>query len=84
MINHEKDNTYAVLQVLDDQKQVVDEWTTDGTVHEIIGVLKAGRTYPLHEKTVPLGYEKICRSDFSGTGYGRTIECYILQCKAEG
>ena len=31
MINHEKDNTYAVLQVLDDQKQVVDEWTTDGT-----------------------------------------------------
>lgn len=48
----------AVLQVLDDYKQVVDEWTTDGTVHELKGILKAGGTYTIHEKTVPIGYEK--------------------------
>lgn len=48
----------AVLQVLDDYKQVVDEWTTDGTAHELKGILKAGGTYTIHEKTVPIGYEK--------------------------
>lgn len=48
----------AILQVLDENDAVVDEWTSDGTVHELTGVLAAGKTYRLHEVDAPNGYEK--------------------------
>ena len=48
--------TGATLQVLDSQETVIDEWTTDGSLHEINGVLTVGQTYKLHEKTAPEGY----------------------------
>ena len=48
----------AVLQLIDANDRVVDEWTTDGKNHEMIGILKAGETYTIHEKFAPTGYEK--------------------------
>ena len=45
----------AVLQLLDDAGSVVDEWTTDGTGHAVN--LSAGKTYILHEKEAPKGYD---------------------------
>lgn len=48
----------AILQVLDEEKVVVDEWTTDGTIHEIKGVLVAGKKYTIHEKKTPVGYKQ--------------------------
>lgn len=45
----------AVLQLLDDTGNVVDGWTTDGSGHAV--TLSAGRTYTLHEKKAPKGYD---------------------------
>ena len=47
----------AVLRVVDEDGQTVDEWKTDGTVHEIVGKLAAGGTYQLIEVSAPEGYE---------------------------
>ncbi len=46
----------AVLQVLNREGTVMDEWTTDGTVHHIDALLTAGETYRLHEVSAPKGY----------------------------
>ena len=48
----------AVLQVLDEDGTIMDEWTTDGTVHEIKGILTAGEKYIIHEKKTPVGYKQ--------------------------
>ena len=47
----------CVLQVLDKNKNVVEEWTTDGTAHEIY-YLTAGETYYLHEVSAPGDYQR--------------------------
>ena len=44
----------AVLQILDSEGNVVDEWVSDGTEHE--SMLPEGE-YTLHEKSAPDGYE---------------------------
>ena len=46
----------ARLQVIDSEGNVVDEWTSDGRVHELNGKLKAGAKYRLHEVSAPDGY----------------------------
>ena len=46
----------AVLQILDADKKVVEEWTTTKEDHELTSVLIAGETYTLHEKSAPDGY----------------------------
>ena len=47
----------AVMQLLDKDKNVIEEWTTDGTAHVLTAQLIAGETYTLHEKSAPAGYE---------------------------
>ena len=46
----------AILQIVDDQKNVMDQWTTDGTVHYAQG-LKVGETYTIVEVETPAGYK---------------------------
>ncbi|MBR1421853.1 MAG: hypothetical protein IJ571_00210 [Ruminococcus sp.] len=46
----------AKLQVLDAEGNIVEEWTTDGTVHSIIAKLISGNTYTLHEASTPAQY----------------------------
>ena len=46
----------AVLQLLDKDGKIVDEWTTDGNPHILDGLLVVGETYTLHEKQAPEGY----------------------------
>lgn len=48
----------AVLQLLDKDGKVIEEWITDGNPHVIEGKLVVGQTYTLHEKEAPEGYEK--------------------------
>lgn len=45
----------AVLEVVDENGDVVDTWTTDDTVHYVSN-LEEGKTYTLKEKTTPKGY----------------------------
>ena len=47
----------AILQITDQQNNIIDEWTTDGTYHNVKG-LKAGETYTLTEIKTPEGYKK--------------------------
>ncbi|MCD7741500.1 MAG: Cna B-type domain-containing protein, partial [Ruminococcus sp.] len=46
----------AVLQVIDSNSNIIDEWTTTDEAHTIDGVLTAGATYTLHEVSAPNGY----------------------------
>jgi len=46
----------AKMQILDNDKNVVEEWITDGTTHVIHGKLIYGKTYTLHEAAAPTGY----------------------------
>ena len=46
----------AILQIKDNNT-VIDEWiTTNDSIHSIIGVLVADKTYTLHEVSAPKGY----------------------------
>lgn len=47
----------ALMQIIDKNGTVIVEWTTDGKPYEVNGILIAGETYTLHEKTAPEGYE---------------------------
>ena len=47
----------AVLAVKDEEGKIVDQWTTDGTVHQIENLLPDTK-YTLTELKVPEGYEK--------------------------
>ena len=55
----EKSLPRATLQLIDADKKVVDEWTTDGKPHSLYAIAKG--TYTLHEKEVPDGY--VCAED---------------------
>ncbi len=44
------------LQIWDKDKNVMDDWITDGTDHVINARLVAGETYTLHEVSAPAGY----------------------------
>jgi uncharacterized surface anchored protein len=46
----------AVMQVLDGEKNVVEDWISGVRPYEIIGKLEAGKTYTLHEELPPCGY----------------------------
>ena len=46
----------ALLQIIDENGNIVDEWISGKNVHYIEGVLKAGGTYRLHEVAAPDGY----------------------------
>lgn len=46
----------AVLQIIDKDGKVIDEWTTTAEKHYLDGVLTAGETYTLHEVSAPNGY----------------------------
>ena len=47
----------AELQVIDEQGNIIDKWTSTKEPHKVIG-LEEGKTYTLTEITCPYGYEK--------------------------
>lgn len=46
----------AVLQLLDTEGNVIDEWTSTADAHLVEAQLIAGKTYILHEVSAPTGY----------------------------
>ena len=46
----------AVLQLLDSNGEVVEEWITDTEPYQFYGKLIAGETYTIHEVSAPAGY----------------------------
>ena len=55
-ITGDKELKGARLQVIDENGNVVDEWTSTTEAHIIEGVLIAGKEYTLHEEISPDGY----------------------------
>lgn len=49
--------TGAVFQILNQEGAVLDRWTSDGSDHEVTGILTAGESYILREEQAPKGYE---------------------------
>lgn len=48
----------AELEIYDKEGNKVASWTTTSEVHQLLGVLKVGEVYTLHEVKAPLGYQK--------------------------
>lgn len=60
----------AVLQLLDKNGNVVDEWTTTNEIHCLEATLVAGETYTLHEVSAPAGYLLADDIEFTVSGNG--------------
>ena len=56
----------AELQVVDENGNIVDEWTSTKEPHKVVG-LEEGKTYTLIEKTCPYGYEQAEEIEFTVT-----------------
>ena len=78
---HDEPLSGAVLQILDKEDNVIEEWTTTREEHVITGKLAVGATYTLHEASAPVGYDTapdqtftISEADFNGSTTIRTIK----------
>lgn len=75
----------AKMAVIDpDTKQIVEQWTTDGTVKEITGKLIAGKTYYLSELEAPKGYLIGADVEFTVATDVDTTEVEMTDPKDEG
>ena len=66
--NHGKPVVGATLQVLDENKQVITEFKTQGKPVDISKYLQEGKKYTLHEKEAPFGYEPMKDIEFEAKG----------------
>lgn len=66
--NHGKPVVGATLQVLDENKQVITEFKTQGKPVDISKYLQEGKKYILHEKKAPFGYELMKDIEFEAKG----------------
>ena len=66
----------ATLQITDSDGNVVDEWTSTTTAHEIKGLV-AGKTYKLIETIAPAGYAIASPDEFTVKDDGTTTEIVL-------
>ncbi|MCD8027369.1 MAG: LPXTG cell wall anchor domain-containing protein [Erysipelotrichaceae bacterium] len=57
----------ATIQVIDEDGNIIDEWTSTKESHPISG-LEEGKTYTLHEETAPNGYYVATDIEFTVSG----------------
>ncbi len=55
----------AELEIYDKDGNKVASWTTTSEVHQLLGVLKVGEVYTLHEVKAPVGYQKAADIEIS-------------------
>ncbi len=73
----------ASLKITDSNGETVEEWVSDGTVHEILG-LKAGETYTLTEVSAPDGYDVAEAVEFTVSADGSVENTVVMKdTKAE-
>ena len=71
----------AVMQLIDKDGNVIEEWTSDGTAHVLTAKLIAGETYTLHEVSAPAGYELAKDQTFTVDENGETTEVIMVDEK---
>ena len=54
---NKKELTGAQLQILDSENNIIDSWTSDGSVYRVKAKLNIKERYTLHEVSAPEGYE---------------------------
>ena len=64
-ITGNKELAGALMQIIDKDGCIIDEWTSTNESHYIEAVLKAGESYILHEVSAPTGY--VLANDISFT-----------------
>ncbi|MBQ1537619.1 MAG: NPXTG-anchored protein, partial [Ruminococcus sp.] len=67
----------AVMQVLDPEGNIVDEWTSTSEAHILEAVLVAGHTYTLHEVSAPTGYVLADDVTFTVSDNGTVDKVYL-------
>lgn len=77
-ITGENEIAGATLEVWDMQGNVIDSWVSDGTTHEISGILAAGAKYILHEVSAPDGYVVATDVEFIVDANGKVTEVTML------
>ena len=77
-ITGENEIAGATLEVWDMQGNVIDSWVSDGTAHEISGILTAGAKYILHEVSAPDGYVVATDVEFIVDANGKVTEVTML------
>ena len=78
-ITNEKEIEGAKLQVVDEDNNIVDEWTSTKEAHKVKG-LEEGKKYTLIEITAPYGYE-IAESIEFEVSYDKTTQHIIMKDK---
>ena len=79
----------AKLRILDADGNSVEEWTTDGKVHEIYGKLITGEKYTLQELEAPEGYDVAADIEFAvpdnkmAAGANEPVVIIMVDKKAE-
>ncbi|SDB40730.1 Cna protein B-type domain-containing protein [Ruminococcaceae bacterium FB2012] len=68
----------AVLQIIDKDGKVIDEWTTTAERHYLDGILTAGETYTLHEVSAPDGYVVAADIEFTVSKDGSVDEINMV------
>ncbi len=71
----------AMLQILDKDGVVVEEWASENDVHVIKGKLIAGQTYTLHEAEAPEGYDLAADITFTVKDDGSVTEVTMQDVK---
>ncbi len=70
----------AKLQVVDEEGNIVDSWTTDGNIHYVKG-LEEGKTYILQEVKVPDPYVKAADVEFTVPSDKTNLEVEMVDKK---
>ena len=67
----------AKLYVIDENNEVIDEWTSTNKTHKIEG-LKVGKTYTLREDLAPIGYAKSTDIKFKVENTGKVQKVTMI------
>lgn len=67
----------AHVEIRDEEGNLIDEWISSDTPHEIKGVLKPGGKYRFIEKTAPKGYETAADVEFTVNEDGTPMKVYM-------
>ena len=74
----------AVLQVIDKDGNIIDEWVSTENAHCIEGILIAGETYTLRETTAPSGYTLATDIEFTVNSDGSVTYVVMYNSDAVG
>ena len=58
------------FQILDEDKNIIEEWTSNGENHVVYGKLVGGKKYFIHQVTAPEGYDVSADVPFTASKFG--------------